>query len=201
MPESWMLARLKAETHRHQITAESDRLQLIRGGAPTVPGYIAFLKRVYGFEAPVESAFAMTPDLDQVIDVRSRGQMRLLRCDLTALGVVDPAATPRCSTIVPFRSVADALGWMYMIERNTQLNGQLYRHLETHIPMQLRIAGSYLSSFDRGAGPRRWRELGEALDRFAKPPAQAERVVSAAQAAFRCQRFWYEDRLPSRVVA
>jgi heme oxygenase (biliverdin-IX-beta and delta-forming) len=197
MPESWMLARLKRETHRHQITADADRLSLLNG-APSAATYTTFLKRVYGFEAPVEGALAMTIELEQVIDIRGRSALKLLRADLTSLGVSDAAATPRCSTIFPFRSKPEALGWAYVTDRNQLLHGQLYRHLVEHLPAQARSASAYLAMFERG-GTQRWRELCDALDRHAKNPAVADRIVAAAQAAFRCQRFWYEDRLPSRV--
>jgi heme oxygenase len=197
MPESWMLARLNRETHRQQITADADRLSLLMTPV-TVESYGSFLRRVYGFEAPVEAALVMTPDLAQVVDVRGRVGLRLLRSDMTALGIVDPRLTPRCSTISAFRGVPEALGWMYVIDRNTLLNGQLQRHLQTQLPAQLEHAGSYLMSFERSATTR-WRELGNALDRFAKSPAHAERIANAAKAAFRYQRFWYEDRLPSHI--
>src|SRR5438874_2798011 len=112
MPESWMLGRLSRETKFHHQAADNDRLAML-GAAADKGRYAAFLSRVHGFEAPLEAALLMTDGLDQWVDMRDRGHLRLLRADLTALGVTDPKTLPRCATIFPFRHSAEALGWIY----------------------------------------------------------------------------------------
>jgi heme oxygenase len=132
--------------------------------------------------------------LHDVLDLRSRRDLRLLRCDLNALGVLDPSML-RCTKISPFRGLHEALGWMFVVDHNAPLSGQVHTFLRTHLPRELTIAGSYLTSYDR-SGDRR-DEFSDALDRVARKPADAERITNAAKMAFRCQRFWYENRLRS----
>ena len=104
MIESLLLARLKRETAQAQVIADADRLSLMKA-APTARDYVTFLERVYGFEVPVEIAFTMTESLDEIVDLRGRNEHRLLRCDLNALGVIDPASVLRCAAISPFRGI------------------------------------------------------------------------------------------------
>lgn len=185
-----MLARLSRETKQHHHVADNDRLAMLGAGADPAL-YAAFLKRVYGFEAPVEAALLMTSGLEEWIDFRDRAQLRLLRADLQSLGVTDPTTLARCSAIAPFRQPADALGWIYAVERNTMLHGILDRHLRGRMPAVLKAAGSYLAGQQRSNGLR-FRDLGNAMDRVAKDSTVAERIVAAAKAAFRTQHAWYD---------
>jgi heme oxygenase len=191
---SWMLARLKRETEMHHAAADADR------SAPlttlvTAPGYREFLTRIYGFEAPLEAAFAVTPGLGDLIDLRSRTSVRLLRADLLALGIADTEAIPQCRSIPPFRIAAEALGWMYVVERNALLHGTVRRHLDKRIPSQLAVAGSYLSNGERAVGART-NELGIALDHSAHCLRVAAQIVEAAKVAFRRQRHWFNQVVP-----
>lgn len=195
--QSWVLARLDHETRLRHAQADNDRLCLMTSHA-TEERYRKFLERVFGFEAPVESALQMTPGLDEIVDLRARVHLKLLKCDLVALGRASVNGLPRCRAVFPFRSVEDALGWMYVIERNMLLHGLLRRHLEPRLPAQLAIAGSYLTGNERAVGAR-MRELAAVLDGFAKTPAIADRIVAAAHAAFRCQRHWFAEAVPPRV--
>jgi heme oxygenase len=160
--------------------------------------YRNFLSRVFGFEAAVETALGMTPGLDEVVDLRSRVHLRLLKSDLTALGVSGTSQMPRCRGVLPFQSCTQALGWMYVIERNFLLHGILRRHLEMRLPAQLAIAGSYLAGNERAVGTR-MRELGAVLDAVASPLWVADEVVAAAHTAFRCQHGWFAEAVPSHV--
>ncbi len=192
-----MLARLKRETVASHRAADDDRMSIMVAAA-TPATYLAFLSRIYGFEAPVESALAMASGLDEWLDVRGRTQIKLLRADLAALGVLDPAKLPRCTSVAPFRNAAFALlGWLYVVERNTLLHGVIERHLRSRLPRELQLAGSYLASRERSAGAR-WRELGDAMDRVAKAPRIADHIVAAARAAFRGQHGWYQLAIPRR---
>src|SRR5262245_55870598 len=133
MTSSWVLARLDQQTrHRHAL-ADADRLALVAANV-TVDSYRQFLERVFGFEAPVEFALLMTPGLGELVDRRSRVNVRLLKCDLSALGVANIARLPRCRHVTPFRSPHEALGWLYVVERNLLLHGVLRRHLQKQLP-------------------------------------------------------------------
>ena len=159
---------------------------------PSALDYVMYLERVYGFETPIEIAFARTSGLEQVIDLRGRQELRLLRCDLNALGVIDPSATLRSTRVAPFPGIPEALGWMFVVDRSAQLNQQLHAALSSsELARQLAIAGSYLGSCVRGESRRA--ELAEALDRVCRTP---DRAIHAAKRALRCQQLWFEHRAP-----
>jgi heme oxygenase len=183
VPESWMLKRLDSETDHEQVIANNDRLAVLEVAADR-PRYAEFLARVFGFEAPLEAALLVTRGLDQWLDLRDRGHVRLLRADLNVLGIRDPNALPRCRDIGLFRHPAEALGWAYVVERNTMLHGVIGDHLRGQ-----KVGCSYLQ---RRSSGQRLRELGIAMARTATDPTCADRIVAAAKAAFRAQHDWYE---------
>jgi heme oxygenase len=195
---SWMLARLQRETQPLLDCACGDRMCVV--GQPTnAASYLAYLERIYGFEWPVESAFLRAPALGDVIDLRWRTQIRLLRADLAALGVLDPSLVPACAPIA-FTDRAEALGWMYVIERNALLHGQVRRDLERRIAREIIAAGSYLTGGERAVGAR-LAELGAALDRFAYTTDIANQIVAAARVALRRQHQWFTRAEPSSRLA
>jgi heme oxygenase len=187
---SWMLARLAIETFAHHASADADRLWLLDQPAITAHGYRRLLRRIYGFEAPLEAALALTPGLDLGL-LRPRLKTARLAGDLLTLGMSERelAEIPRVA-IAPFRAVPQALGWMYVVERQTLLHGLLYRRLATANRGELAGAGSYLAH--HGATPgARFRELGTAIDRVASVVGTPDRIVAAAHAGFRAQRRWF----------
>src|SRR5437867_1157607 len=94
MPSSWMLTRLKRNAQSDHVAANIDRLALLHA-EPSAASYRDYLVRIFGFEAPVESALAHSPGLASLIDVDARSHLHLLRGDLGELGA-DTAAIPRC---------------------------------------------------------------------------------------------------------
>src|SRR5688572_11378552 len=116
-----MLQRLSTDTSPHHANADADRLAAM--DVATRAEYRTFLARVYGFESAVEDAMSKTlaPEPDVLHD---RIKMDRLRQDLEALGLtrteiarLPVAATPR------FRSHAQALGWLFVLERHTLVAG------------------------------------------------------------------------------
>lgn len=190
MATSWMIDRLNAETRVHHADADADLDALFRSEV-TVTHYLVYLMRTYGFEAPLESAVALTPRIDQVLDPRPRQRAGHLARDLMALSLrpQDVAVLPMCLVIPQFRSIAEALGWLYVVERMTLAHNVIRRHLMTRIPAEMETASAYLSAYDGIAG-KRWQELGAVLDEVASVPAVADRIVTSASEAFRCRRVW-----------
>jgi heme oxygenase len=182
---SWMLGRLVHETRIHHSGADGDRLATMEQSSEQT--YRAFLARVYCFEAPLESAFGATAGFDPGL-FQTHMKTKRLTADLDALGVA--ATDLDIGPTVGFADVADALGWMYVVQRNTLLHGLLSRHLATRIPAVMRRAGAYLTAHENAAGAR-LRELGTVLDSTARRTYIADRIVHAAAEAFRCQRQWY----------
>jgi heme oxygenase len=183
-----MLARLDVETRPYHASADGLWRDLMEGSA-TPATYMHHLVRVYGFEAPLEAALAYTPGLSRVIDIRSRVRSGLIARDLLALGIsaAKIAALPQ-SMIAPFGNLAEALGWMYVSERATNLHEPVWRYLVARFP-QLAGATSYLA-----AGQARWNELADVLEPYVQTRALQQQVGNGARDAFRCALEWFGGR-------
>jgi heme oxygenase len=197
---SWMIERLHTATRAMHTDADAD-FDVLFGEQTTQGDYLLFLTRQYGFEAPLEAALATTPNLDLMIDLYERQKSQLLAQDLLAVGVHPNAlaAMPQCLRVPQFRGAAEALGWMYVIERATLAHAVIRRHLTTRLPKAMREASSYLQAYAGNIGSR-WREFGNVLDDVARHPAIADRIVSAALDAFRTQRRWTQSDLQNRAL-
>ncbi len=196
-----MIERLNDGTREYHATAESDFDVLFE--AETTPRhYVSYLVRVYGFEAPLESMLAMTPNLELMIDLKERTKAGYLAQDLMALGLrpAQIADLPQCLAIPQFSGAAEALGWMYVVERTTLAHSVLRRHLLTRLPREMRSASNYLSSYTGVVGSH-WRKFGATLDDVAHMPEIANRIIAAANEAFRCQRRWIEQDIQDTRVA
>jgi heme oxygenase len=182
-----LLQELDAETREHHAEADSGWLALMAPNVTRQP-YVEQLSSVYGFESPLEGAFLYTPRLDQVIPLRERARSGLIAQDLLSLGLSPNqiAQLPQCYEIAPFSHAAEALGWMFVVERAT-LNHAMVKH---HIKAQIPGAGcSYLSAY-RGLAEDRWLDFGYVLERFAYSEELASQIIRSAHEAFHCQRRW-----------
>jgi heme oxygenase len=190
-----MLARLDAATREFHAVVDEQWLDLLASGV-TRERYKQHLIRVYGFEAPLESALAYTPNL-VVADRMDRTRSGLIAQDLLALGV-SPAkvtALPHCK-VGQFADPAEALGWKYVIERPTQLHASIKRNILTQLQDSAN-ACAYLSAYGNLAGAR-WQQLGALLDDVSTRAGAAERMAGAAHAAFACMVDWYKrDATPA----
>ena len=186
-----MLERLNEETKPDHADADADIERYLLMDPITTDGYRTFLVRLYGFLIPLEAALADTAGLGDFIDARSRSKAHLVVRDLHALGLapLTIGALPQCETIPKFRSVATALGWMYVIERPLLASAVLKGHLATALGREMIHAASYLTCYSGHVGTA-WRELGEAMDSIAVTPQIADRIVGAARDGFRCLRRW-----------
>lgn len=151
--------------------------------------YVRQLAVTYGFEAPYEAACAYTPGLAQVIDLRGRWRSGLIAQDLLALGWGPAQITNvKCCSLSPFSDAAEALGWMFVVERSTLLYHQLREQLTDRF-VDLARACMYLSAYDNSAN-RRWGELGVALDHLCASGNVSDRIIAAARNAVGVQRDW-----------
>src|SRR5262245_17537880 len=117
-----MLNRLDVDTRADHGEVDAYWLDLMGIGV-TRDQYRQQLVRVYGFEAPLESALTYTPHL-LIADRRERTRSGLLAQDLLALGITPAKVTalPTCQAIDSFHDPGEALGWKYVTERHTQLH-------------------------------------------------------------------------------
>lgn len=197
-----MIARLDEETAIHHAKVDEDFDPLFASAVDLVD-YRTFLVRAYGFESPVEAMLAHTPRLEHMIDLGVREKAGLLAADLTALGMrpAELAQLPTCLGVPQFRGPAEALGWLYVVERAALTHSVMLRHLQTILGPAIRDASSYLDAYAGIAGTR-WRELGILLDTVGHEPAVGDRMVDAATEAFRTQRRWnaQDDATRLRIV-
>ncbi len=181
---------LNMATQSHHVEADTPWLNLM---VPDVSAhrYRMHLLRVYGFEAPLEAAFRYTPGLSAVVDLRSRMRSGLLAQDLMRLGMSASRLADVPQRFTTFSGPAEALGWMYVIERATLLHGGIRRYLLQHLP-GAEDATSYLAAYDGAAGMR-WSELGSAFDAVAPSPTVVRQLLRAANAGFRAVCDWFRD--------
>jgi heme oxygenase len=193
-----MLTRLDMETRDQHAEVDGHWLDLMASGV-TRDQYKATLMRIYGFEAPIESALAYTPNL-VVADRRERTRSALIVQDLLALGF-SPAkitALPQCNAIGPFADPIEALGWKYVIERPTQLHSAIKRNVVSRIA-DVASACSYLSACD-GIAAARWQQFGLLLDDVARRPGASDGLVTAAKAAFTALTDWFREGAAEQAV-
>lgn len=189
-----MLTRLTTETQRLHGDADGDVDAYLFKAQVTAEDYRTYLGRHYGFLAPLEIALATAPGLDEVIDVKARAKSALIVHDLLALGmtVEDVNALPRFAQVPSFRGPAAALGWMFAIERPLLSAAVIRGQLARFLPSEMAVAAAYLGCYQGQVGAM-WRALGEAMDRVAYLPAIGDRMVVAAQEAFRGLARWRRD--------
>jgi heme oxygenase len=182
-----MLERLDKQTAVHRCVADADRLALTDNPA-TEHRYTAYLVRTYGFQAPLESAFAIMPELAAHVDLSHRVWSGVLASDLVALGFpIEQILDAPVRTRAPFRTLTEALGWLYVAEQ-TRNGHQLLRH----------YLGTKLARLSRATCVARvtkaqWVELGDALDRAEPPDALEHAIVDA----FEAQHRWFRPGSPS----
>lgn len=157
--------------------------------------YQALLVLAYGFEAPLDSAFRYTPGLSTLVDLRSRARTGLLAQDLMRLGLTGSQIAQLPQRFTTFSTTAEALGWLYVVERATLVQGSARRHLIQRLP-ELTCATSYLQAYD-GVTSLRWSELGAAFDAVATAPSVTRQLIRAATDGFRAMRDWFHVAMTS----
>jgi heme oxygenase len=184
------LLHLNIATRKHHDAADAPWLDLM---VPSVDQrrYIEHLIRIYGFEAPLDSALRYTPGLCTLIDLRARTRTGLLAQDLMRLGMSASQITNLPQRFIAFSDACDALGWMYVVERSALRHGGVLRYLMEHIP-EINRASSYLAAYDAATG-NRWSELGSALDHVGQSVAAIHQITRAANQGFQALREWFRD--------
>lgn len=195
MERSTLLPRLDAETRAHHAHADAPWLALL---APDLrrEDYVRHLVLTYGFEAPVESALLYTSGVRTLVGAHDRARCGLLAQDLLAL-CLTPAqitALPQCFSIAEFDDAAEALGWLYVIERTTMHHDAVRCNVLDRVA-SARGATSYLAAAQHNADDR-WQLLATALDELAPTKAMADRVIEGAEHAFLRLQDWNATTRP-----
>jgi heme oxygenase len=181
------LTRLNFETRHHHADASASWLALMEPSVTSI-AYRDHLVRVYGFEGPVEAALAYTPYRMGLPELGTRSGYIVEDLMALAMRPAQIAHLPQC-LVAPFASPEEGLGWLYVVERSTRLHNSVLIHVETHVP-SLTSACAYLLATAGQTGAR-WREVNRALSTFDGHRAAQDRIVDAAEAAFRCSIAWY----------
>ncbi|HEY6174734.1 MAG TPA: biliverdin-producing heme oxygenase [Kofleriaceae bacterium] len=181
------LIRLNLATRQYHTRADAGWLDLRR---PSVvkQDYVEQLIKVYGFEAPLESALRYTPGVQPLVDLRARMRAGLIVQDLVRLGLGPGRIAALPQRFISFATAAEALGWMYVVERATLIHGSVRRYLMVRIPEASR-ASSYLAAYD-GVAAARWSNFGSALDAVAQSPDVENQVLRAANQGFAALCAW-----------
>jgi heme oxygenase len=181
--------RLDEETRALQPEIDLEVSSLLE--ATTPEAYRRYLARAYSFIAPLERCLLDTTGLDRYLDVRRFRKHVLLEHDLQNLGLrtLEIQSLPQCMWIPWFEEPHTALGWAYIIERNTLAHPNLFRHLASTMPGEAAFGASFLKCYS-GAIGEMWQSFGEGLEAAIAEPRHAELVIAAAKAGYRHFRRW-----------
>lgn len=185
------LALLDRDTRAFHTEADRGWQRLLRASETTRDDYLHQLATAYGFESSFEAACAYTPGVGHAIDLRGRWRSGLIAQDLLTLGcAAHDVEAMRCYSLAPFQDAAEALAWMYVVERPTLLHGEVREELISRF-VDLSRATTYLGAYE-GAESKRRAELGIALDRLCVSDKVCKRVLDAARGAFQAWIDWQQ---------
>lgn len=185
--------RVNVETAVDHAMADAPLHDLMRAGV-TRDEYLDFLVCAHGFEAPVESALWYTRGLGELLDLRQFARAGLIAQDLLFLGYepLEITALPTYPA-VPCTTAAEALGWLYVIERPRRLHVQVRDYIIAAAP-ELAQATAYLRESDLVIAAR-WNALTAAMDRAASTRFGVGAILDGARAGFRAKAAWYPRRV------
>lgn len=186
---SGLLTKLNLATRQWHADVDDPWLELLRPDV-SVADYLAQLVRTYGLIAPFESACKYSSGVASILEYRQLLRAGLIAQDLIALGIT-PAQLARiatCPDIDMFRTTAEALAWLYVIERSTLLQDGVRRHLVRTLPM-IANACAYLGAYEGHVGDH-WLAFGRMLDRISTEHGNEHDIVAAAEGAFSSAKHW-----------
>jgi heme oxygenase len=192
---------LREGTRVHHARAEA-RMPLM-DDALTLDGYRETLARLLGFYDPLEARLAGADWRRIGLDPERRRKSQLLVADLQALGVAPAriAGLPRCADLPDARSLAGALGCLYVVEGAT-LGGQLVRrHVAARLGLGPQEGCAFFTSYGAAVGPM-WREYQDRLAIVVEAgDAAADDVVHAARQTFDALTRWLDFTEPAAGTA
>jgi heme oxygenase len=192
---SCILDRLTMATKEPCVVAEADALEFV--AHCDEDQYREYLLRCFGFESPFESACVLAQGLPSP-PATTRPRSRYIAHDLAELGV--PAEklleAPPCP-LPPFRDLSQALGWLFVAERNVITNYRCHDELAHRAP-DFAARASYLSCYGDNTDAR-WRWFGDALE-TAAAHADPERIAEVAAHAYDLLGRWLRPICRPRVL-
>ena len=173
-----------------RTAAPPARLRVAAGRHDRRDDYAALLVRLFAFHRAVEERLAEAPPLLPCgIDIAARRRSGLLLDDLAFLGA--PAAPlPAPPALPALRSVAEALGCLYVTEGATLGGRELARRLDHLLPPGSEAGRRFLLGHGARHGAM-WRELCAALESCGDTPARRAEMIGAALAVFAVFGDWF----------
>jgi heme oxygenase len=183
------IQRLDDETRQLHADLEAENMVLLHG--TELVDYQRYLTRAFGFVSPVERSLLDTPGLTAFVDPRRLKKTELIEHDLqkTGLKPLEVQSIPQCMWIPWFDNPHTALGWAYVIERNTLSFAHLFRHLANILPGEAAFAASYLKVYT-GVTGEMWKSFSDGVDAAGSSQRHLETIIAGAGAAFRNLRRW-----------
>ncbi|MBA3465595.1 MAG: biliverdin-producing heme oxygenase [Deltaproteobacteria bacterium] len=183
------IQRLDDETRQLHAELEAEHMVLLE--ATEVSHYQRYLTRAYGFVSPIERSLLDTPGLSDFVDSRRLRKSELIEHDLQTTGLkpLEVQSIPQCMWIPWFDDPHTAIGWAYVVERNTLAFAHLFRHLANVLPGEAAFASSYLKVY-AGVSSDMWRSFCDGVDAVGASQRQVDMMVAGAVSAFRNLRRW-----------
>lgn len=187
------LKRATQDLHRraeHAVNIESVCLEL--------HSYRALLGRLLGYYEPLESQLSSFAWDSAGLDFGTRRKSAWLRQDLAFLGIdlKQQNQLPRCSQLPQPRSMAAALGVMYVLEGAT-LGGQvILRMIDKNLQLSAPGGANFQAGFHAGYGPHTgsmWMSFKAAATAQLDSSARIEEAVHTARETFITYEKWVQS--------
>jgi heme oxygenase len=181
-----LLDRLKTETRPAHDRIEA-AMDLDRHLA-TLAAYRSLLARLHGFHAPFEKEAGAA--LDDEAFFGTRRKAGLLARDLASLGLSEAEihALPRCRSLPPMRSPAEAYGAIYVVEGSTLGGAIIARQVEAALGFTSETGCAYFRAYGSALGPR-WKAF-QARLLAVSSPARDDLIVASAARTFSAMQDW-----------
>jgi heme oxygenase len=183
----------EATSAQHQRLHELNAFAELAAGRIGRSGYVALLKRLYGFHRPTEHAVAAGLGAEDFgLDTARWRRADLLARDLAWLGTADAdlEAVALLDIARPPASPAEAMGWLYVIEGSTLGGRLLSRQLDSILHKNHTSGRLFLLA---GGDPQHtsWREFCGAVERCGSDPNRRLAMLSGAREAFDRFEGWF----------
>ena len=168
------------------VLRELKRYVRILDGDADVDDYVRYLRAMYGYHAPIETALLAYAPLAAVhFDAPARCvKAAWMREDLHALGDRDEPSL--CAHVPQPSTLARALGIAYVLEGST-LGGRFI--LAKRPPALAAVPARYLEGYGKDTGAR-WRAFGDIVAREIRTPLDEASAVNAARETFSLLISW-----------
>lgn len=187
-----MILILLREQTRDVHTRLESRIDLLER-ASSLSTYGKLLMRFYGFYLPFELRLREVFSLElPEFDFAARIKLHRLEQDMRALSVSPPdfSMAPFCCDLPEFKTAAQALGGLYVVEGAT-LGGKIIgRHLQETLGLNAANGAAFFDGYGAENG-RMWRAFGETVTRYAEGGAHDAEIIQGANETFAAFERWF----------